>query len=127
MWVIHPRSYFGPGSRFCLGVRLSFCLHRRSVRPNRSSFESAEAQSSLKQLADVVRESDLRAFAGPTSGVRRVRIVIPAALSVTVILVTRSRQECDEFACTFLYGKAHDLPARIDVCCQVQMQGGGSR
>src|ERR1700737_5291123 len=36
MWVIHPRSYFGPVSRFFLGVRLAFCLHRRSLRPHRS-------------------------------------------------------------------------------------------
>ena len=70
-------------------------------------------------------ELRLACLIGPDSGATAVRIVIPAGLIVNVILGTQGCQKRKEFAGTFLYGKTHDLPARIDVCCQEQMPADG--
>ncbi len=83
----------------------------RSLRPHQPSSESAEAQSLPKQLANIFRESNLRAFAALASCRRRGALVGDSA-------VTRGAQKSVKFAGTFLQAEADDLPPRVRIKCK---------
>jgi hypothetical protein len=91
----------------------------RSSRPHEPSSKSAEAQSLLREIANISGESDLRAFTGQALCSR-------CGAFAANFAVDWGRQESVNVA-DAVHAKAYDLSVGIDAVCEQHIHGGVSR